>query len=167
MPFPRSSASPEKKYHPGSGLNQRDQAALGYARASHPAKPTKIFYCRGCAPARPIVASPMLAIASLKIKLHYWPTTEGGVTHHPPSETVANKSRRPRQTGKSARSAGIGSRGQRGNRGSGSKKQPPPPPPPPPQITAGGGISHLQLEEWLFLLKPSALTPGSPERARL
>ena len=48
VPFPRSGAPPEKKYHLGSGLNQRDRAALGNARASHPAKPTKIFDRRGC-----------------------------------------------------------------------------------------------------------------------
>ena len=33
-------------------------------------------------------------------------------------------------------------------------------------LTAGG-ISHLQLEAWFFLKKPSAHTPGCPGRAWL
>ena len=67
-------APPKGKCHLGSGLNQRDRAAaLGNARASHPAKPTKIFYCRGvyrCCEAFPLgfECNEKLRIDSAKIK---------------------------------------------------------------------------------------------------
>ena len=52
MPFLPAISEPgwtrRKKPQLGFCLNQRDRAALGNARASHPAKPTKIFDRRGC-----------------------------------------------------------------------------------------------------------------------